>query len=193
MTQVYEFTGLFIVLFWVIFRVLNPFVSREITLGVTVVLICVLSVFTSQFVFLWVAILAPFGAVLPAVALQNIIAKCKVYTPPVYPIHEMVLVLILYTAFLSASLGVFTFDPYRYGYSPIFGGITAFVTCGYALWRGYYFVAGAIVLGQIAWVFDVGSSNYFDHITHALLVPVISVTLVKRGLSLTIKPRKATS
>lgn len=180
MTQIYEYTGLYIILFWVFFRGLYPFVSLKGAVFTSASILGVLSIFGSSFMFLMIAIFAPLGALLPALALQNIARKFNLYKPVAYPVYELILVLIIYVAFLSASIGVFSFDPYRYGYNPTLGSIIAFVTCCYALWRGYIFIAGALILGQIAWALGVSSSNYFDHITHVMLVPVILTTLIKK-------------
>lgn len=184
MTQIYEYMGLFIVSFWVAFRVLYPFVSRELALYISGVIIVILYIFSFEIITILIAIFAPFGILLPTLALQDIARKCKVYDFGTYPVHELVLVLIIYVAFLSASIGVFHFDPYRFGYSPAIGSSIALTACGYALWRGYYVIAVALILGQIAWTFDLGSSNYFDHMTHVIIVPIIFIVLVKKVIQL---------
>lgn len=39
--------------------------------------------------------------------------------------------------------------------------------------RGHTVIAIAAILGQILWIADLGSSNFFDHVSHVLLIPVI--------------------
>jgi hypothetical protein len=188
MTQLYEYAGLFIVLFWVMYRTLFPFVSNKTALGVSAVVVCLLPLAASPLIFILVAMFAPFGAVLPALALQNIAIKSRLLPTTTFPPFEVVITLSIYVLFLCAALAVFEFDPYRYGYYPAFGSIMAFCLCGYALLRRYWFIASAVILGQAAWMLDIGSTNYFDHVTHVLLVPVIVVVLIK---SLPLFRRKA--
>jgi hypothetical protein len=38
------------------------------------------------------------------------------------------------------------------------------------------------VLGQALWLMGWGSSNWFDHVLHAVLVPVTTVVLILRAL-----------
>lgn len=180
MTQSYEYIGLIIVTVWVAFRVISLIRPGFLALWSSLALVCAAFIIASESLFLIVAVLAPFGAMLPALALQNIVGRLQDRAHRVFPTSELAIVLIVYVAFLSASMGVFEFDPYRYGYFPLFGSAAAFVICGYALWRGYHYVAIASVVGQIAWIFDVGSSNYFDHITHVMVIFVIATVLAKR-------------
>ena len=80
--------------------------------------------------------------------------------------------------FLASAMGVLPVDLYRLGYAP--GPVAAMVlaVCGYGLWSGALFLPLVAVAGQALWVAGRGSSNWFDHVLHALLLPVAGVVLI---------------
>jgi len=179
MSQFLEYAGLFIIIVWALYRGLSPFVSNALSMIIAVGVCILIPIIINEAAYILIAAFAPFGMVLPAIALQNMARKNGFQTKE-FQTSELTVFLCIYFLFLCASLGVFTFDPYPIGYMPLYGNIITVILCLYTLWRGYYVLAAAIVLGQLSWALDYGSSNIFDHLTHALLVPVIVVTLLLR-------------
>lgn len=128
-----------------------------------------------------VALLAPFGVMLPALALRHM-AVAQGLSVPGFSTAEIAVFLVLYTAFLCTAFGVIPVDIYRYGYAPWPVAFMVLAVCAYALATGNWFLAGVAVLGQLAWVMGWGSSNWFDMMLHVLLVPVAAVVLITRLL-----------
>ena len=126
-----------------------------------------------------VAVLAPFGVMLPALALRHMgMALGAPFAP--FATAELVVFLLAYVGFLMAAFGVLPVDLYRFGYAPVPVGVMVLVLCAYGAVSGNLFLPLVAVLAQAAWVMGWGSSNWFDHVTHVLLVPVVIVVLVGR-------------
>ena len=126
-----------------------------------------------------VALLAPFGVMLPALALRHM-AVAQGLSIPGFSTGEIAVFLLVYIAFLCTAFGVIPVDLYRYGYAPWPVATMVLAVCAYALLTGNWFLAGVAVTGQLAWVMGWGSSNWFDMMLHVLLVPVAAVTLITR-------------
>jgi hypothetical protein len=60
--------------------------------------------------------------------------------------------------------------------------VMVLAVCAYGLWSGTLFLPLVAVLGQALWVAGLGSSNWFDHVLHAGLVPVAGVVLILQVL-----------
>lgn len=130
-----------------------------------------------------VAVLAPFGVILPALALQRLAAWGGLIAPP-WRKGDLLLLLAAHVLFFALSLGLGPIDPYRFGYDPIWGSLIAFAVLLGLVWRGQLWLAGAALLGQILWSCGIGPENIFSHLTHALILPVLAVALLrpsKRG------------
>lgn len=127
------------------------------------------------------AVLAPFGAVLPLLALRAVWGKLGGTAQPFTSLELLGCLTLLLLLYCSA-LGVFTFDLYRFGYAALSGTAIAMVCAVLAIWRGHWPVAVAISAGQVLWGLGIGSSNVIDHLSHMMLVPVICVVLTKRCL-----------
>jgi len=125
------------------------------------------------------AVLAPFGVMLPALALRHVLVQFGMPVPG-FSSLEIGIFLLVYMVFLLTAFGVIPADLYRYGYAPwpVAGMVLA--VCFYALVTGNWFLAGVAVFGQLAWVMGWGSSNWFDMMLHVLLVPVAVVTFILR-------------
>ena len=126
-----------------------------------------------------VALLAPFGVMLPALALRHMGAKLGLPVIP-FATSELLVFLLVYVAFLASAMGVVPVDIYRIGYAPLPVAVMVLAVCLYGLLTGNWFLPLVAVLGQLLWVMGWGSSNWFDHVTHVLLVPVTAVVLVTR-------------
>ncbi len=191
MTQVYEILGLGTVTCWCLFQMLAMFCEtrRAVLISVICSALYLIVLYKTEFVTLPIAIFAPFGAMLPALAAQNMLRRTGADLVK-FSTVEIVFLLSVYVLYLAASLGVFEFDPYRLGYSPVAGGIVAVAGILYFYLRKHWLPLYAIILGQLAWSFDIGSSNFFDHISHAVLVPSMGVILVTRCVSLLLRTLK---
>lgn len=126
-----------------------------------------------------VALLAPMGVMLPAMALRHVAVRLGLPVPG-FATWELAAFLVLYSGFLAAAFGVVPVDVYRLGFAPLPVAAMVLGLCGYGLVTGNWFLALVAVLGQGAWVMGWGSSNWFDHVLHAALWPVAAVVLVAR-------------
>lgn len=126
-----------------------------------------------------VAMLAPLGVMLPALALRHAGARLGVPVQP-FATAELAVFLVAHVGFLAAAFGVLPINLYRLGYAPGAVAVMVLAVCAYGAWRGNLFLPFVAVAGQAAWVAGWGSSNWFDHVLHALLVPVVVVVLLGR-------------
>lgn len=128
-----------------------------------------------------IALLAPFGVLLPALALRHAAAALGLPIQP-FSTTELLVFLILYTAFLAAATGAIPVDLYRWGYAPIPVALMVLALCCYGALTGSLFVPLVAVLGQAVWALGWGSSNWFDEVSHAMLVPILVIVLITRAL-----------
>lgn len=126
-----------------------------------------------------VALLGPIGAVLPFLILRQMAADLGLPVQP-FGSAELVVFLVLYTGFLASAAGTLPVDAYRLGYAPIPVAVMGLALCAYGLGQGMIFVPLLAVTAQAMWVMGWGSSNYFDHILHPVLVPAVIVVLLSR-------------
>lgn len=127
------------------------------------------------------ALLEPLGVVLPLLVLRQA-AGALGWPVPAFSSGELLGFLALHVAFLAASMGVLPADPYRLGYAPWPVACMVLLLCAYGLITGNWFVPLVAVAGQALWVAGAGSSNWFDHVLHAALVPVVAAVLILRVL-----------
>ncbi|MDX1779929.1 MAG: hypothetical protein R3256_01295 [Thalassovita sp.] len=99
---------------------------------------------------------------------------------------ELIAVIVLILPLYASALGMLEVDLYRLGYAPLCGGAIALVLGVYAMSRRHYFVAVGVLAGQLAWSFDVTSTNIVDHIGHVVILGAAAVVLLLRltGLAL---------
>lgn len=126
-----------------------------------------------------VAIFDPIGIVLPLLIVRQMASGLGVPFEP-FGTLELIIFLIVYLTFLTSSFDVFPADPYRLGYSPAFVAAIVLGLCVFGWVTGNAFIPFIAVTGQVMWVFKIGSSNYFDHILHVMLVPVAVIELIFR-------------
>lgn len=127
------------------------------------------------------ALFEPVGVVLPLLAARDV-AQALGWEMRVFSTPELIAFLIAFLVFLAASTGRLGFDPYRLGYAPLPAGAIALLACIYGAAVGDLFVPLLAVTAQMFWLLRWGSSNYFDHILHALLVPIAVIALIARLL-----------
>ncbi len=172
-----------IVLAWVVFALAGWVVTPGLAVGLGVVVALAMVGLARDTLVPGglVALLAPFGVMLPALALRHMGGSLGL--PVVaFGTVEMIVFLGLYVAFLAASMGVLPVDPYRLGYAPVPVGVMVLVLCLYGALTGNPFLPLVAVLGQVAWVMGWGSSNWFDFVLHVVMVPVAVIVLVQRAL-----------
>ncbi|HEY9038461.1 MAG TPA: hypothetical protein VIN05_05920 [Roseovarius sp.] len=126
-----------------------------------------------------IAVLGPVGIVLPLLILRQMAAHLGA---PVQPFGSVQLVIFvaLYIAFLASAAGAIPVDIYRLGYAPWPVAIMALVLCALGLWQGALFLPVLAVAAQAIWVMGWGSSNWFDHVLHPMLIPAALIVLVLR-------------
>lgn len=181
MTAIGTSAGLAIVLGWTIFVLAGWVMSPGLAAGLGALIGAglVLGLRDSAAAGAAVALLAPFGVMLPALALRHVAVRLGVPVPG-FASWELAGFLALYTAFLAAAFGAFPADIYRLGYAPWPVAAMVLAVCGYGFVSGNWFLALVAVAGQAAWAMGWGSSNWFDHVLHAALWPVAAVVLVAR-------------
>lgn len=127
-----------------------------------------------------VALLDPVGLVLPLLALRQMAGWAGAEIQPFHS-TELAVFLLAYLLFLVAATGKIRFDPYRLGYAPLPAGVMALALCAVGALQGSLFLPVLAVAAQLLWVLRLGSSNYLDHILHAILVPVVALELLGRA------------
>lgn len=123
------------------------------------------------------ALLSPLGVMLPALALRDVAAAWGVPVEP-FGVVELMLFLAAYTVFLASAMGVIPVDLYRFGYAPRPVAAMVLTLCAYGLVSGSMFLPFVAVAGQALWFARLGSSNWFDHVLHAGLLPAGAVALI---------------
>ena len=124
-----------------------------------------------------VALLTPFGVMLPALALGGVVARLGMQMPG-FSALELVVFLVGYTVFLCSAFGVLRVDLYRLGYAPVPVAGMVMGSCLYAALTGNWVLALVAVVSQLFWVMRWGSSNWFDYMLHVLLWPVALIALI---------------
>ncbi len=124
----------------------------------------------------FIALIGPVGVVLPLLALRHMAGQLGLEIRA-FSTAELGIFLLAYGAFLAASLGYLPVDIYRLGYAPLPVGIMALALCAYGALTGNFFIPLVAVTGQGLWYLGWGSSNWFDHVLHAALVPIALLAL----------------
>lgn len=181
MTGVVSTLWLAIVLGWVAWGLLGMALDLPLALALGLMLgaVCAVVLKGTLVTGAVMAVLDPIAVVLPLLALRHMAASLGVPVQPFETPH-LVVFLVLYIAFLAAAMGLLPGEVYRLGYAPLPVAVLVFGICALGLWQGTLFLPLVAVMGQALWVLGWGSSNYFDHILHAALVPVVIVVLILR-------------
>jgi len=124
----------------------------------------------------FIALMGPVGVVLPLLALRHVASQLGLEIQA-FSTAELGIFLLAYGAFLAASLGYLPVDIYRLGYAPLPVGIMALGLCAYGAITGNIFIPMVAVAGQGLWLKGWGSSNWFDHVLHAALLPIALLAL----------------
>ncbi len=173
--------ALAIILGWLVFALVGFLVSPQVAVVIGAVMGALTVGLARDSVGIsgLIAVMAPFGVMLPALAARHMAVSVGLPVPG-FSTVEIAVFLVIYVAFLCAAFGVIPLDPYRYGYAPLPVGAMVLAVCAYALFTGNWFLAGVVVLGQFFWVMGWGSSNWFDYVLHVFLAPVAAVVLLLR-------------
>ena len=102
MTSLYEYAGLGLLLLWSFYRLASLYFGPINALRVGVIGASILSLAAPWFLFAMVAIFAPFGAVLPAIAAQNLLTHFTGRQGARLYLWELIIALIVYDVFLYA-------------------------------------------------------------------------------------------
>ncbi|WP_299848027.1 hypothetical protein [uncultured Roseovarius sp.] len=181
MIGVLTYASVAILLGWVVYALTGLFATAKVALiaGGVIGALSVILFRDTIVVRGFVAVLGPIGIMLPLLALRHAAAGAGVAIPS-FGTVELLLFLLGYMVFLATAMGVIPVDLYRFGYAPVSVAIMVLALCGYGALTGNVFIPLVAVLGQALWVMGWGSSNWFDHVTHALLVPILFVVLTLR-------------
>jgi hypothetical protein len=128
------------------------------------------------------ALLEPIGIILPLLILRQASGALG-WDWPAFSTEELLIFLLFYVAFLATAFGVIPLEAYRIGYAPGPVAVMVLALCLYGFLSGNWFVPLTAVAAQAMWVAGAGSSNWFDHILHVALVPVVVVVLITRLVS----------
>jgi len=177
-----EWTGMAIVLGWAGFALVGLWVGpagASVAGGAAAAL--VLGLRRSVPVAGAMALLSPVGVMLPALALRDAGAAWGLPVTP-FGTVELMVFLAASTGFLASAMGLLPVDIYRQGYAPRPVAAMVLMVCAYGLVTSSLFLPLVAVAGQALWVARLGSSNWFDHVLHAMLLPVVVVALFLRAV-----------
>ena len=119
---------------------------------------------------IWMSVMQPFGVMLPALCLAGIARGSGLRVTRIARVDLAVLALAM-TFVLMGAAGVLPLSPYGWFYGGFGPALLAGVLGGWALLRGHFVIAGAVVAAQILWIADIGSSNFYDQVSHFFLLP----------------------
>lgn len=174
-----DLLGWVVVAFWSAFRVSSWVVSGRpaLMLAGAVALLSALPIVSG----LMVAVLAPFGLLLPALAIRDVLGRIGLSVERFHPL-EVLLALAVLTLFIASSIGVFPFDPYRLGYGVLAPASVSLCLVVWTVLRHHWLILIAILAAQMLWVLGAYGNNFFDHLFHALIVPCCAIWLVCWGV-----------
>lgn len=133
----------------------------------------------SDFNLLMVSLLSPLPVLIPVYAL-GLLAGPFGFRPGWWPRADLAVALVALLTLILSAIGHIGFDIYRYGYEAWPVAIIAAGMAALALWRNHMLLLVGIVLGQILWMLEIGSTNFFDHVSHILLIPLLGLYILKR-------------
>ena len=183
MTELLTTLSLATLLAWLAFAGLSLVAGATVAVpaGALIGLACALALRGTVGIAGAVALLAPFGVMLPALAARQMAMRLGVEFPA-FTTTELSVFLAVYLYFLASAFGVVPGDLYRLGYAPVPVAAMVLALCAYGAWSGNWFIPLVAVAGQLGWVMHWTSSNWFDTITHVLLVPMVVIVLILRVL-----------
>lgn len=126
-----------------------------------------------------IAVLGPVGIVLPLLILRQMAAHLGAPVQA-FGAAQIVVFTFVYILFLASAAGVISVDFYRFGYAPWPVAIMVLALCVLGLWQGALFIPVLAVVAQAIWVMGWGSSNWFDHVLHPVLIPAALIILLLR-------------
>ena len=176
----YTWLAHFVILCWILFRIGRWVLPDSASIIFALAITLLLSMIENVFMLYFVALLDPLGLLLPLLAVRNVVGIFTDNSLNTLSLIELIGWLVAGVVFIASALGVFEMDLYSFGYSDLPAAVIATGASLYFAWRRQVLLLVVSVLGYLLWVFDVGSSNYFDHVFHAFMVPVLVIQLVYR-------------
>lgn len=173
-----DYGGLIAVTLWVVFRLLRLIALRENALPIAFSVVLIVTVtWPGNPVFVgMIALFAPFGVLLPALAIRSITRSLGVR---VMPFHwaELLIFLLIYGFFIASSAGALPFDLYHLGYAPTGAAGLSLALCLWGMVRNSLFLPITSLVSLALWQAGLGSSNAFDNLTHLALLPLALIAL----------------
>lgn len=124
----------------------------------------------------WVSVMAPVGAMVPLLCLASSARVMGWWSPPTLPRVDALVLALLVLVVLVGAAGIGPLNAYAWFYAGIGPAALAAGLALWALWRGQVVILAGLVLGQVLWLTDIGSSNLYDQFSHFFLLPALVLT-----------------
>ena len=175
-TQIWELLAGSIVFAWVLMHV--PGAKRYFVWVHLVALLVIAGTAVMGWSFggIWMATFEPFGTLLPGICLAASSKRAGLWHYPPISRWEKLFAAALIVLVLLGTLDLLGVVPYVWFYAGWPPAALAGVLAMWAVWRGQMHVVICVLLAQTFWLLDIGSSNFFDHVSHVLLVPALVVS-----------------
>ncbi len=180
MTGIWEAVAGGIVAGWALSRL--PWVPVWLGYVLGLLLFGVGSLLGLQVAGIYVATFEPFGVVLPAVCLASTLRRVGVLNYPQITPWEKLGIAALLTFVVLGTLGLIAPNPYALFYTGLAPALLALSVGAWAALRAQPHILVAVLLAQVLWLLDIGSSNLYDHLTHVLLIPALVVSAGLQGI-----------
>jgi hypothetical protein len=125
---------------------------------------------------IWIATFEPFGVMLPALCLISSLRRRNLIRFATITAWEKLGWAAVTALVIAGTGGEFDYNLYSLFYTGWEPFAAASLIALWAWWRRQDHVLAAVFIGQVFWLMDIGSSNLYDHLTHALLVPGLTVS-----------------
>lgn len=182
MTAIWEILAGSVVMGWTLSQL--PIMRRwvGISYAIGAVLIGGTAILGLQFGGIFIATLLPFGVMLPVLCLTSTLRQLNAATLPDIPAWDKLGWAGAMIFVILGSLGAIKLFPYGWFYSGLGPLIIAVLVGLWAVLRRQAHILIAVLVAQVFWLTGIGSSNFYDQITHFILVPALVISAVRQGI-----------
>lgn len=129
-----------------------------------------------------VGLFTPCGLMLPALIICYLYKQISPKQPLInLSWGDVVILSSLQLMLMLSSWSILPWDIYRIGYTP-WAALIALALLAYSYLRNLHVIAVVTTAGLLFWGLELGSSNYFDWISHSSLLIIAWVWLIYHGL-----------